>query len=250
MLHLLRRHPFAVSAFFRHSLVLTYAFPQRVLEPLLPPGLVLDTYRGCGFFAIALVQTENLRPSFLPAAFGQSFFLSGYRIFTRLASGAGELRGLRILRSDTDRRVMLCAGNLLTHYHYRLCRAELREGPEEIAWCVRTPRAEADLDVSVRLANEPAPLPPGSPFESEKDARRFAGPLPYTFDYEAETHSIVRVLAVRSNWNPRAVEVEVRRNTFLDRAPFRGVEPRLANAFYLHDVPYRWMRGTRVPLGR
>ena len=30
----LRRHPFAVEAFFRHSLVLTYASPAEVLQPV------------------------------------------------------------------------------------------------------------------------------------------------------------------------------------------------------------------------
>src|SRR6266480_1675453 len=79
----LRRHPFAVKAQFRHCLVLTYALPTESLERLLPPGLFLDTYRGFGFLAIAVVQTEALRPVFLPALFGQDFFLSGYRIFAR-----------------------------------------------------------------------------------------------------------------------------------------------------------------------
>jgi hypothetical protein len=103
MLHLLKRHPIPISAFFRHSLVLTYALPPEVLEPLLPKGLVLDLFRGHAFLAIALVQTENLRPSFLPAIMGQDFFLSGYRIFTRLDSAAQSKRGLRILRRQRHR---------------------------------------------------------------------------------------------------------------------------------------------------
>ena len=62
MLHLLKRHPFSVRAFFRQSLVLTYAFPSDILQPLLPPGLALDTYGEYGFLAIAMVQTERLHP--------------------------------------------------------------------------------------------------------------------------------------------------------------------------------------------
>ena len=85
MLHWLKRHPIPISAFFRHSLVLTYAFPPKVLEPLLVPGLLLDTWHDHAFLAVALVQTEDLRPSFLPRAMGRNFFLSGYRIFTRLS---------------------------------------------------------------------------------------------------------------------------------------------------------------------
>jgi hypothetical protein len=248
MLHLLKRHPFSVKAFFRQSLVLTYAFPRAVLQPLLPPGLVLDTYGEYGFLAIAMVQTKQLRPSFLPAALGRDFFLSGYRIFARMAAPASSLRGLRILRSDTDHPWMVRAGNLLTHYHYRLCQTELCERPGEIEWSIRTTNQEADLHVVARIDDGPAPLPAGSPFLNAKDARRFAGPLPYTFDYEAETHSIIRIQGIRQEWHPRSVSVEILQNTFLRQEPFCHVKPVLANAFYVHDVPYRWERGIRTPL--
>jgi hypothetical protein len=80
-------------------------------------------------------------------------------------------------------------------------------------------------------------------------ARRFAGPLPYTFDYEAETDSIIMVRGVREQWDPQPVTVDVRQCTYLDREPFRQERPVLANAFYLQNVPYRWERGVRVPLG-
>jgi uncharacterized protein YqjF (DUF2071 family) len=147
MFHLLKRHPIPISAFFRHSLVLTYGFPPEILQPLLPTGLVLDTFRGLAFLAIALVQTEKLRPSFLPTALGCDFFLSGYRIFTRLAGTAQSKRGLRILRSDTDSPWMMRAGNMLTHYNYHLCEANLEQRGQEIHWTIRTPRSEADLEV-------------------------------------------------------------------------------------------------------
>jgi len=246
VLHLLKRHPIPISAFFRHSLVLTYAFPPEILQPLLPAGLVLDTYREHAFLAIALVQTENLRPTFLPAAIGCDFFLSGYRIFTRLAGGEQSKRGLRILRSDTDRRIMVRAGNLLTHYNYHLCEACLEESPREISWKIRTPNSEADLEVKALLAGEPASLPHGSPFENMKDARRFAGPLPYTFDYEEATGSIIGIHAVRQSWDPKPVQVEVMHPTFFDREPLCRAMPILANAFHVHDVPYRWQRGRRL----
>jgi hypothetical protein len=248
MLHVLKRHPIAISAYFRHSLVLTYALPGEVLQPLLPPGLVLDTYHEFGFLAIALVQTARLRPSFLPSVFGRDFFLSGYRVFTRFQNAANSQRGLRILRSDTDKPWMAGMGNLLTHYQYHLCQVELTEQPGEIGWHIRTPQEKADLEVLAHIGGGPAPLPDGSPFSNEKDARRFAGPLPYTFDYEPQTHSIIRIRAVREQWNPQPVAVEVRKVAFLRQEPFRRVTPILANAFYVRDVPYRWMRGARAAL--
>jgi len=58
MRHLLQRHPLPVKARFSHSLVLTYALPEKLLLPLLPPGLILDTFEGFGFLAVAMVQTR------------------------------------------------------------------------------------------------------------------------------------------------------------------------------------------------
>jgi len=246
MLYLLRRHPIPIAAFFRHSLVLTYAFPPEVLAPLLPEGLVLDTFRGYAFLAIALVETKRLRPSFLPAMLGCGFFLSGYRIFTRLAGGAQSRRGLRILCSDTDHPWIVRAGNLLTHYNYHLCEATVEEHNCELHIGIRTSNAEADLDVVARLGDKPAPLPEGSPFATLAEARRFAGPLPYTFDYEAPTRSIIGIHALWQKWNPEPVAVHVRRNTFLQREPFCSASPILANAFHVHDVPYQWQRGVKL----
>ena len=249
MLHVLKRHPFPVRAFFRHSLVLTYALPRRILEPLLPPGLAVDAWKQWGFVAIALVQTEQLRPAFLPAAFGQRFFLSGYRIFARYTTNAGRrLRGLRILRSDTDKLLMKLAGNALTHYNYQRARVALTASATSLDVEIRTPGGEADLAVSADLSSAPAALPAGSVFPDHGSARRYAGPLPFTFDYERETHSIIMIEGIRKQWNPMPVRVTVRDCTFFRRHEFDGVEPILSNAFYLRDVPYEWRRGRREAL--
>ena len=79
----------------------------------------------------------------------------------------------------------------------------LRESSETLDIEIEPPGAEADLRVIADLARRPAPLPSGSPFRDARDARKFAGPLPLTFDYEKETHSIVVIEGVRQDWNPR-----------------------------------------------
>lgn len=254
MLHALRRHPIPVVAHFEHCLVLTYALPADALRPLLPPGLELDTYGpegGLGFVAVALVQTRGLRPAGFPELFGQDFFLSGYRIFTRFRTPGGHtLRGLRILRSDTDRRRMAFSGNLLTHYNYRFARVDFRAERDQLHVCITTPGNEANLDVVAELSESDAKLPADSCFATERDARRFAGPLPYTFDYEAPTHSIIAIRGRRREWHPRLVGAQVRRATFFDRPPFVDVERRVVSAFYLANIPYRWDRGVRYALKR
>jgi hypothetical protein len=249
LLHLLKRHTVPIKAHLAASLVLAYALPEDVLKPLLTPGLELDTYHGFGFLAIAMVQTRRLRPAFLPPAFGLNFFLAGYRIFTRYRTPQGRtLRGLRILRSDTDRRSMQVFGNLLTHYAYELSRCRVLRTKNSFRAEIGTEHGDADLEVEANIATEPESPPPGSPFPDLREARKFAGPLPFTFDYEQQTHSIIRVEGVRQAWNPRPVSVQVQQNTFLEKEPFRSARPILANAFYLENVPYFWKSGIREPL--
>lgn len=244
MLAALRRHPIPIEAFFRYSLVLTYAFPGEILRPFLPPGLTLDCYEESAFLAIALVQTEHLRPVGLPSVLGRNFFLSGYRIFSRYTRNDGKvLRGLRIIRSDADSGLMVRFGNLLTHYRYSKCLVESRMTSDALELQITTPNAEADLSVRAFI-NEAVEAPPAqSPFPDLKTARHFAGPLPFTFDYEPETNQMVIIEGVRQNWKPRPVHVEVERCTFFDRPPFNSVPLRLANAFFIENIPYRWKRG-------
>jgi hypothetical protein len=54
------------------------------------------------------------------------------------------------------------------------------------------------------------------------------------------------IRGVRENWDPQPVRVNVTRCTFLNQEPFCRATPRLANAFHLEDVPYRWERGVRT----
>jgi hypothetical protein len=236
----------AMQARFEQVLVLTYALPETSLRPLLPPGLFLDTYENYGFLAITMVQTRNMRPMFAPELVGRDFFLTGYRIFTRYRTPSGKvLRGLRILRSDTDSDFMVRWGNRLTHYGYRKASVDYCTDDHLLEVRIHTAGGEADLHVRAHLASDPASLPQDSPFPNLQVARKFAGPLPFTFDYEAETESIIRVQGVRQAWDPKTTQVEVLQNTFIEKEPFAGAHPILASAFYLANVPYRWKRGVR-----
>lgn len=240
----LRRHPIPIQAHFRYSLVLTFAYPEAILRPMLPPGLTLDQYEGFGFLAIALVRTEGLRPAGWPRWCGRDFFLSGYRIFARFRPQAGgELRGLRILRSDADRWGMVLGGNLMTRYGYRKCTAKESREDGKIRLEISTPGREADVRIQAWTETEADSPPPESPFPDLGVARRFAGPLPHTFAYEPGSHSLVIVKGVRRHWDPKAVRVEVEDCSFLDREPFGSYPRRLANAFWIENIPYRWERG-------
>lgn len=237
-------HPFPVVAHFEFSLVLAYALPASVLEPCLPEGLLLDRHGGFGFLAVALVSTRGLRPAGIPFLPGRDFLLVGTRIFARLPQADGRsLRGLHVLRSDTDSRFLVAAGNLLTGYRYH--QAVIRSSRSEDRWSlsVRAPDAIGDLDIECDPDRLDPCLPSGSPFCDLKEAARFAGPMPHTFAATTRPGEFLVVKGVRKHWNPRPVGIRSARCAILGSTPFAGAHSVLANAFLVEEVDYRWERG-------
>jgi hypothetical protein len=249
MQHLLKRHLLSMRASFDFVLSVTYAAPAAALSKFIAPGLRLDDWKGLGFLAAAFVQTRHMRPALLPSFAGASYFFGGYRLFCRYRSvGGRELRGLRILRSDTDAKMMATVGNLLTHYNYHAAKVDVQRNGDLLELRVVSRDGSGDAELTADLAGPPDFLPNGSPFLSSHDARRFAGPMPFTFDYEAETNSIIRVEGVRKGWKPRLVPVSIEKLSFLDQETFADVAPILASCFYLEDIDYQWKRGIREQL--
>ena len=240
----LKNHPFAVEAFFESSLVLTFAVPPSELESLIPECLTLDTFKDqWAFIAVAMVQTKELRPKGFPAFVGNDFFLIGYRIFVRYQSTSGKrLRGLYILKSETDKKRMEFLGNIFTHYKYSTTDIEyVREGD-----LIRIHSEQSDFELHAKL-NAEAGLPTDSPFREWKEARRFAGPLPFTFSYNAPQQEVYIIEGVRSNWKPTPIEVNRFRFSYLESLNLKKYQ--LANAFVIQDIPYFWRKGRKESLG-
>lgn len=242
----LKRHPFPVVATLERVVAVSFAYPEEVLKPLVPEGLEIDGYEGLGFITVALVWTRRLRPAGFPSVFGRDFFLAGYRIFTRLRDDSGRrLRGLKIIGSETDKRQMVHLGNLMTGYGYRHVKVEIDDQGTRTR--VRTTRADGiiSLDLAFDDRGGDIALPPGSPFPDWRSARRFAGPMPFTFSPRSDG-SFVVIEGTRDGWAPRPVELKSWQVALFDEAPLKGVAPLAANAFAVEGIPYRWKRGRIV----
>jgi len=240
MSSLLKNHPFAVEAFFESSLVATFAIPKENIGHLIPECMELDTFRDkWAFIAAAMVQTKDLRPKGFPRVFGNDFFLVGYRVFVRFTNASGRsLRGLYILRSETNKRRMEFFGNIFTHYKYTRTDIDRQEQNGIVTISSHTSR----FSISFEEPNEEQiALPVGSPFADWKEARKFAGPLPFTFTYDDKSRTVLIVEGVRQNWKPQPVRVLEHRFGFLDDLGLGDLS--LANAFMLRDIPYFWKKG-------
>jgi len=240
MFAFLKDHPFAVEAFFESSLVFTFAVPQEQIRHLVPECLDLDTFQDkWAFIAVAMVQTKSLRPKGFPRIMGNDFFLIGYRVFVRFTNQAGKnLRGLYILKSETDKKKMEFFGNIFTHYNYTT--TDIQQTRQNGTLDISSRRSDFDVLIDTR-ENEYIPLPAGSPFADWKEARRYAGPLPFTFTYNEAKKEVLIIEGVRENWKPAPVRVLEYRFAFIDNLKLTNAK--LANTFIIQNIPYRWKKG-------
>jgi len=242
-------HPFPVVARFERVVAVSFAFPEDVLAPLVPEGLSLDGFNGLGFLTVAMVWTREMRPAGFPRWMGRDFFLAGYRIFTRMREPSGRnLRGLRILRSETDKRGMVFFGNLMTRYNYRRVDLQMEQTGPETRVVTRLADGSTTLDLSFDAESADAPLPEGSPFADWREARRFAGPMPFTFSPERDGRFVV-IEGRRTDWVPRPIRVGHWQVGLFDEPELHGVTPIVANAFAVENIDYRWSKGRIVRPG-
>lgn len=241
MLNFLKDHPFAVASHFDTSLVLTYAVPKDQLQKFIPECLELDIFEDkWAFIAVAMVKTRNLRPRGFPKFLGNDFVLTGYRIFVKYNTSYGKrLRGLYIIKSETDKTKMTILGNVFTHYNYNKTDITFKRSGNEI----KVASSKSNLSVKVEEGDDQTALPSHSPFKDWKDARRFAGPLPFTFTYDSVQKEVLIIEGVREDWTPKPVKVIESRVGFIDRLHLDGAV--LANAFVIHNIPYYWKKGRK-----
>ena len=235
----LKNHPFAVEAFFEKSIVLTFAIPKEQLQNLIPACLTLDTHNDkWAFVAVALVQTKGLRPKGFPKFMGNDFFLIGYRIFVRYVNKAGKrLRGLYILKSETNKKKMEWLGNIFTHYNYTT--TDILQTTDGSKTIIQS--HQSNFKIKMDNTDEAVALPENSPFADWKEARRFAGPLPFTFTYNADNKNVLIIEGVRENWIPKPLKINDYHFGFLEKMNLKGAV--LANAFIIHNIPYHWKKG-------
>lgn len=235
----LKNHPFGVEAFFQNSLVLTFAAPKFQLLQFIPNCLKLDTYENkWAFIAIAMVQTKTLRPKGFPKFMGHNFFLIGYRIFVHFTNHEGRrLRGLYIIKSETNNKTMEILGNFFTHYNYST--TDIEQTIDSNFRTILSNRSK--IHVTIDQKNKAIKTPEKSPFKSWDIARRYAGPLPHTFTVYEEDKTILKILGIRNKWKPNPVKVVQYHFEFLDSLNLQNAI--LASAFEIKNVSYEWKKG-------
>jgi hypothetical protein len=134
---------------------------------------------------------------------------------------------------------MAFRGNIFTHYNYTTTDINIIEKKSSLKIFSK----KSNFKVDVIHADEETNLPLNSPFANWKEARRYAGPLPFTFTYNDKTKEVLIIEGVRTNWKPKPLKVENFQFDFLEKLQLENCV--LANAFIIENIPYQWGKGKK-----
>lgn len=240
-----KNNPFSVVAHFDFSLTLTFAVPAVELASRLPICFQPDTHdTQWAFIAVAIVKTRGLRPEKAPKITGKDFVLTGYRHFIRYKSqDERNLRGLQIIRSETNKRSLVALGNFFTPYRYvhepMLIKADHRN--------YEVTQPSTQFSVIAEPAEEASDsLPANSVFSDWRTARKFCGPMPFTFTHDTRRNEVLIIEGQRALWKPKPMRINDYNIPYLDELGFSEI--RLSTAFAVENVSYRWEKGRKEVL--
>jgi hypothetical protein len=129
-------------------------------------------------------------------------------------------------------------GNIFTHYNYTT--TDITQEKLNGTTSINSNKSGFKIKIE-NPDNEDISLPDNSPFSDWKEARRFAGPLPFTFTYNNADKQVLIIEGVRENWKPEPVKVIDYQFAFLDNLKLNDIK--LANAFIIKNIPYYWKKG-------
>ncbi|MEM7700089.1 MAG: hypothetical protein AAF236_16970 [Verrucomicrobiota bacterium] len=127
-------------------------------------------------------------------------------------------------------------GSLFTQYSYEFTEIDWKDTPSR-----DSVESGSGLTVTAERCDKDADLPEGSPFSNWKEARKFAGPMPFSFSYDQAAKKVISIEGVRTGWKPQPMRVLSATVPFFEELGLSDL--RVANAFLLEDIPYWWRKG-------
>jgi hypothetical protein len=198
----------------------------------------LILFKTIGDLWLWLGRNKIFAPKGFPAFLGNDFTLIGYRIFVRYTNEKGKnLRGLYILKSETDKRKMEFLGNIFTNYKYKTIDIQKTTQTNSILFQSKSGRFQIRfMTILIQILGYPS-----SPFADWKEARRFAGPLPFTFSVDDVNREVIIVEGKRSFWQPKPIQIQDFSSDYINQLTKNQFQ--LASGFIVKNIPYEWKAG-------
>ena len=138
-----------------HLTFLHWSYPPAVLQPLLPPGLELDTFRGRGWVGLVPFYIHSLRAPLLPSLpYVGSFPETNLRTYVRGPDGEP---GVWFFSLDAARFAAVAAARFAYGLPYVWSRMRIERKGRRLVYASRRIASEGSCRVAVR-PGEPIPL--------------------------------------------------------------------------------------------
>ena len=107
-----------LTAEWRHLAMLNFEAPRELLEPFVPPGTVLDTYKGKAYISVVGFLFQNTRVKGIPIPFHISFEEVNLRFYVRHFAGEDWGRGVVFIKEIVSSAAIATAARLAYNENY------------------------------------------------------------------------------------------------------------------------------------
>jgi len=111
------RNPF-LTAEWRHLVMLNYPVDPSILEPFVPAGTVLDTYKGQAYVSLVAFQFLRTRLLGVPVPFHQDFEEVNLRFYVRRFAQGDWRRGVVFIKELVPRAAVALIARWVYHENY------------------------------------------------------------------------------------------------------------------------------------
>lgn len=158
-----------LTAEWRHLVMLNYIVDRAPLEPLVPPGTLLDTYKGNAYVTVVAFRFLNTRVFGVPIPFHQDFEEVNLRFYVRRFDGNEWRRGVVFIREIVPKAAVAFVAQTFYNENYVSLpmRHEIATGPDGTfaSAIFHWKSARGWNHINAKVAGPPRDFAPASPEE-------------------------------------------------------------------------------------
>jgi hypothetical protein len=226
-----------VDCTIERRLLINYRIDPDVVMQHLPAPFRPQLVSGWAVGGVCLIRLGDLRPSYVPAAFGMTTENVAHRFAVEWDDDKGTQAGVYVPRRDTNSRITSLAGGRIFPGDHRLARFQIDESESEIRIGVESRDGALKLSVAARESSSLG----GELFASLDEAIDFfrRGSLGYSANGRSDCLVGVRLQSQR--WDARAVTVDyVSSSVFDDTEGFPAGSCVLDSGLVMRGLPAQW----------
>lgn len=198
-------------------LFMHWRIEEKLLRPLIPAALAIDTYDGSAWIAVTPFTMWDIRASFLPPIPGTSAF---HELNVRTYVHLDGVPGVWFFSLDATNTLAVWAARLSYHLPYFSAEMSLQQSGSEIAYSSKRIDSPAELQTTWTI-HEPLP-------ESEPESLQFFLTERYCL-YSARKDQLYRARIFHAPWSLRSATLLSLKSTIIESAglPIPKDEPLL-----------------------